>query len=205
MSTVSGHVQTCSDMSNMSRHDTHHLQAACIFSLARQLSQLCAQNLHIFAYYPGMARAGVSSASGALSHTFFPTTFPHPTRYDASTALCGGVPVLVRCGFTVASFTGTFRKLIAERFAASGANLTPAPPRAPNASASCTLRGNSLICGGVVSGFAKLVDVAIRRSGHTAIATSAQPQDSFTPHTDTRVHTLHYCTTHALNFWVWSA
>ena len=31
---VSGHVQTCSDMSNMSRHDTHHLQAACIFSLA---------------------------------------------------------------------------------------------------------------------------------------------------------------------------
>ena len=92
-------------------------------------------------------------------------------------------------------------KFIAERFAASGANRNPCPPPAPNASASCTLRGNSLICGGAVSGFAKLVDVAIRRSGHTAIATSAQPKDSFTPHTDMIALRLHYdCTTHALNF-----
>ena len=146
---MSRHVQTCPTCLDTTRITSRR---RAYFRLPWQLSQLCAQNLHIFAYYPGMARAGVSSASGALSHTFFPTTFPHPTRYDASTALCGGVPVLVRCGFTVASFTGTFRKLIAERFAASGANLTPAPPRAPNASASCTLRGNSIdLCIVVVS------------------------------------------------------
>ena len=80
---MSGHVQTCPDMS---RHVQTCLDTARItsrrrayFRLPRQLSQLCAQTLHIFAYYPRMLLAE-------------PDQTPHITMWHYG---CGR---LLRCG-----------------------------------------------------------------------------------------------------------